>query len=52
MSDTIVNIRIGLYHFQNSKRWRPRWSKNAFHFGYPEGRLAIYELFGLERIWR
>ncbi|WP_156382264.1 MULTISPECIES: hypothetical protein [unclassified Aureimonas] len=52
MSDCLVNVRIGLFHFQLSKSWRLRFSRNDFHRGYPDGRVAIYELFGLERLWR
>lgn len=46
MDDSIINIRLGLYHFQLDRSWRPRWSKNEYHRGYPEGRFAIYNLFG------
>lgn len=52
MSDTIINVRFGLYHLQLTKSWRPSISRNDFHRGYPDGRFAIYELFGLERMWR
>ena len=52
MSDTLVNIRLGVFHLQLTKSWRIRVSRNEFHRGNPDGRFAIYELFGLERMWR
>jgi hypothetical protein len=47
MGDCYVNIRIGLWHFQVTHDWTVRVSKNEFHRGYPQGRFAVYDLFGL-----
>jgi len=31
MSDTLINIRFGAYHFQLSKDWRVYWIYNQYH---------------------
>ncbi len=48
MSNLIVNIRFGCWHFQ-VRRGPPwvEWSYNSVHIGNPN-RFAIYQLFG----WR
>jgi len=45
MSDLIINIRIGLYHFQLSKKWEFGIEKNIAHIGYPHGFFKIYDFF-------
>lgn len=49
MSDLIINIRIGLYHFQVSRTGRPRISRNDAHIGYPYGFFGLYEFPGTSR---
>jgi len=46
MSDLVINIRIGLYHFQLTRSFKIRISRNAMHEGYPFGRFKVYEFFG------
>jgi hypothetical protein len=48
MSDTHINIRIGLYHFQLTRDFRIRIARNDYHIGYPNGFFKIYEFMG----WR
>lgn len=43
MSDLIINIRIGLYHFQLNKMIIPRFMKNEAHRGYPDGFFSVYQ---------
>jgi hypothetical protein len=44
MSDCYVNIRFGIYHFQISKHFVFRWSKNPYWIeNKPNRWLEIYE---------
>lgn len=45
MSDLIINIRVGLYHFQ-VKKWSISIKRNDVHKGYPDGFFWVYEFFG------
>lgn len=49
MSDLIINIRVGLYHFHVSRRLRVRVSRNDAHVGYPDGFCRVYTLLGRHR---
>jgi hypothetical protein len=46
MSDLIINIRVGLYHFQVTEKYRIKILKNIVHKGYPNGFFWVYEFFG------
>jgi hypothetical protein len=46
MSDDLVNIRIGMWHFHINRRLQPTLSRNEYHRGYPDGVFAVYEFFG------
>lgn len=46
MSDLLINIRVGLYHFQLTRSFKVRISRNAMHEGYPFGRFKVYEFVG------
>lgn len=46
MSDLLVNIRIGLYHFQLARSFKVRISRNDFHKGCPYGWFKVYEFMG------
>jgi hypothetical protein len=49
MSDLLINIRVGLYHFQLRRWWTSPWfevSRNDYHRGYKDGFFAVYEFFG------
>lgn len=47
----MINIRIGLYHFQvyQVRDWRScgigRISRNEMHRGYPQGIMTVYKFF-------
>lgn len=43
MSDLLINIRVGLYHFKLTKIWTIKVSKNEYHRGYPYGFFQIHE---------
>ena len=47
MSDNLINIRIGIYHFQLKNTWKFKVSRNNSHIGYPHGFFKVYEFFGL-----
>jgi hypothetical protein len=51
MSDLILNIRFGLWHFQITYRLRFRISKNEYHRGYPHGRFALHEFSPRRFLW-
>ena len=42
MSDAVINIRLGLYHFQLLRGWRFRISRNDHHRGLPHGFFQVY----------
>jgi len=42
MSDLVVNVRVGLYHFTVSRRGVPRVLRNEYHRGYPDGFFRVY----------
>jgi len=46
MNNCLINIRIGMWHFQIDEKWNFRLSKNQYHRGYPDGRFAVYSFFG------
>ena len=45
MSDCLINIRVGLYHFQLKRNFRIRIARNEAHLGYPKGRFEVYEFW-------
>lgn len=45
MSDCYINIRVGLYHLQLSRRWRVSVLRNEWHLGYPHGFFTVYEFW-------
>lgn len=46
MSNLIINIRVGLYHFQVERGFRTfRISRNESHAGYPDGFFQIHQFF-------
>ncbi len=47
MNDCLLNVRIRVWHFQITKDWKFRISRNEYHKGNPEGSFAIYTLWGL-----
>jgi len=49
MSDLLINIRVGMTHFQLTRSFRVRVSRNECHRGLPHGWLQVYELFGWVR---
>ena len=49
MSELIINIRIGLYHFQVDKKIKIRIVRNDFHKGYNDGFFRIYEFLGYSK---
>jgi hypothetical protein len=49
MSDLVINIRVGLYHFQVSRTMRIRLSRNETHVGYRHGFFAVYKFFWIQR---
>lgn len=48
MSDLLINIRLGVWHFQITRSLKVSVSRNARHEGYPHGRFQVYEFLG----WR
>lgn len=43
MSNEIINIRFGLYHFKVDKGFTNiRISKNEYHRGYPDGFFKVH----------
>lgn len=46
MSDLLINIRVGLYHFQLTRSFKASISRNAFHEGCPHGWFKVYEFMG------
>ena len=47
MSDLLINIRIGLYHFQLTNQYKMTIKRNDAHKDNHDGYFSIYEFFGL-----
>lgn len=44
MSDLIFNLRIYQWHFQVTRSWVPKISRNNYHKSpWPDGRIKLYE---------
>ena len=46
VSDLIVNIRIGAYHFQITNKWRVSFERNPYHVGRKQGLIEVFQFFG------
>jgi len=49
MSDRKVNIRIGMYHFFITDKWKFGVSKNFIHAGCPPWEFEIYTFFWYQK---
>jgi hypothetical protein len=49
MGNLLINIRIGIVHFQLMNDWHICVDKNLYHIGYPYGFFEIYDFFGYHK---